>query len=247
MARVSSEAIVLRTRPVGEADLVVTFLTESEGKLSGSAKNARRSRRRFGGGLEPMARGRATWMEVEGKELVRLESFEAGVSFAARQRDLAWFYLFAYVAEVADTFARDREADPRFYRLLRAATDASEAGSPPGTVRRWFEIWTLRLQGLLPALGECSRCGRGLMEAGAVVAAEGGEALCIECSGDAAPGAEAARLSKGEIGWIREALRKPVLKVPEPETSAGIDRLTRLMFLGFTGRPFRTARFLEAR
>ena len=85
------------------------------------------------------------------------------------------------------------------------------------------------------------------MEAGAVVAAEGGEALCIECSGDAAPGAEAARLSKGEIGWIREALRKPVLNVPELETSAGIDRLTRLMFLGFTGRPFRTARFLEVR
>ena len=71
MPRAAAEAIVLSTRPVGEADLVVTFLTEAAGKLAGSAKSARKSRRRFGGALEPMTRGRAVWTEVEGRELVR--------------------------------------------------------------------------------------------------------------------------------------------------------------------------------
>ncbi len=214
MGRLSSEAIILRTRPVGEADLIVTFLTESEGKLSGSARNARKSRRRFGGGLEPLARGRATWTESEGAELVRLETFETAVSFAARQRELAWFYLFAYMAEVADTFARDREPDPRFFRLLRAASDASGEGSPPGTVRRWFEIWTLRLQGLLPALEECARCGQGPLEAG-IVAAEAGEALCAGCAvaaapggGDGAPGRGRARLDPAGPAPARRPARR---------------------------------------
>src|SRR5881409_2392128 len=122
MPRRSTEAIVLRKVPVGESDLLITFLTATEGKLAGSARNARKSRRRFGGALEPLTRGRAIWIEAEGRDLVRLESFEVSISFAKRQGELAWFYLFAYLAEVADTFARDREPDPRFYRLLRAAT-----------------------------------------------------------------------------------------------------------------------------
>src|SRR5262245_33338652 len=101
MGRMRDEAIVLRTRPLGEADLVVTFFARDEGKREGTARAARKSRRRFGGALSPLARGRAEWMESEGKELVRLEAFEAAVSFADVQRDLAWFWLFAYLSEVA--------------------------------------------------------------------------------------------------------------------------------------------------
>src|SRR5262245_65451292 len=114
MPRQAAEAIVLRTRPVGESDLVVIFRTEGAGKISGSAKNARRSRRRFGGALEPMTRGKAVWTEVEGRELVRLEAFEAQVSFATLQSQLEWFYLFAYLAEVADNLSRERELDSMF-------------------------------------------------------------------------------------------------------------------------------------
>ena len=243
--RRTGEAMILLTRPVGEADLVVVFLSETEGKLAGSARSARRSRRRFGGGLDPLTRGRATWVEAEGRELVRLESFDVTVSFAGRQKELPWFYLFAYMAEVADTFARDRQADPRFYRLLRAAADASEGGSAPGTVRRWFELWTLRLQGLLPALDECAGCGRETRESGARVAPSVGDALCEVCASGSAAG-ETVRLSPEDLRWIREALKRPVDRMPEPGGGSGIDRLVRLLFQEFTGKTFRSARFLEA-
>jgi DNA repair protein RecO (recombination protein O) len=247
MPRVAAEAIVLRTQPVGESDLVVTFLTEGTGKLSGSAKSARKSRRRFGGALEPLTRGKAVWNEVEGRELVRLESFEAQVSFAAIQADLAWFYLFAYLAEVADTFAREREPDPKFYRLLRAATDAGGVGRPPGAVRRWFEVWTLRLQGLLPDLDACSRCGTNAPEEGIVVLTGDGESLCEACAGREAASAGAARVSAAERRWLRAALKTPIARLSDPGSVPGIDKVVRLLFLEFTGKPFRTARFLEAR
>jgi len=247
MPRADAEAIVLRTRPVGESDLFVTFLTESSGKVSGSAKSARRSRRRFGGSLEPMTRGRAVWTEVEGRELVRLESFEAQVSFAAIQADLGWFYLFAYLAEVTDTFAREREPDPRFYRLLRAATDASGQGRSPGAVRRWFEIWTLRLQGLLPDLDACSRCGTDRPDVGIVVPTGEAEALCETCAGKGARGPDAARLSRDERRWLAAALKTPIARMSDPGPAPGIDKMVKLLFLEFLGKPFRTARFLEAR
>jgi DNA repair protein RecO (recombination protein O) len=245
MPRAAAEAIVLRTRAVGESDLMVTFLTEVTGKLSGSAKSARRSRRRFGGALEPMTRGKAVWTEVEGRELVRLESFEAQVSFAGIQADLAWFYLFAYLAEVADTFAREREPDPKFYRLLRAATDASAEGRTPGAVRRWFEVWTLRLQGLLPDLGACSRCGTKAPERGIVVLTEEVESLCEPCAGPVGSGGGTVRLSAPERRWLRQALHTPIARLSDPGPAPGIDKLVRLLFLAFLGTPFRTARFLE--
>jgi len=247
MPRAAAEAIVLRTRPVGESDLFVTFLTETAGKISGSAKSARRSRRRFGGALEPMSRGKAVWTETEGRELVRLESFEAQVSFAAIQSDLAWFYLFAYLAEVTDTFAREREPDPRFYRLLRAATDASAQGRTPGTVRRWFEIWTLRLQGLLPDLDACSGCGTKHPDQGIVVLAGEAGSLCEACAAGHARGSGTARLSRDEQRWLGSALKTPIARMSDPGPAAGIDKMVRLLFLEFLGKPFRTARFLEAR
>ena len=49
MALKESEAIVLRTYPLREADLLVTLFTRAEGKVRGVARSAKKSKRRFGG------------------------------------------------------------------------------------------------------------------------------------------------------------------------------------------------------
>ena len=54
MALKESEAIVLRTYPLREADLLVTLFTRTEGKVRGVARSAKKSKRRFGGALEPL-------------------------------------------------------------------------------------------------------------------------------------------------------------------------------------------------
>lgn len=246
MPRRSDEAIVLKTRPVGDADLIVTLFTAGEGKLEGAAKTARKSRRRFGGVLEPLSRGRATWTETEGRDLVRLEGFEILASFAGLQADLAWFYLFAYLAEVTDTFALEREPDARFYRLLRAATDAAAAGASTGLVRRWFEVWTLRLQGILPDLDVCSLCGTGTVPGGAALATTTSATLCGSCASRSGSEGAIVHLTREELDWIRKALKAPAGKTPEPPPTPGLRSVMRLLLLNFTGRPFRSARFLES-
>ncbi|HST78849.1 MAG TPA: DNA repair protein RecO, partial [Verrucomicrobiae bacterium] len=69
-----SEALILRTYPFHEADLLVTFFTRSEGKVRGVAKAAKRSRKRFGGALEPLTHVIAHWEDKEKQELARLDS-----------------------------------------------------------------------------------------------------------------------------------------------------------------------------
>src|SRR5947209_12393412 len=69
-----SEAIVLRTYPLHESDLLVTLFTRVEGKVKGVARAAKKSKRRFGGALEPLTLVRAYYDDREGKELARLDS-----------------------------------------------------------------------------------------------------------------------------------------------------------------------------
>jgi len=63
-ARVS-EALVLRTYPLQEADLVVSFLTRDQGKLRGVAKRARRPKNAFGAGLERLSYVRMAYFQRE--------------------------------------------------------------------------------------------------------------------------------------------------------------------------------------
>ncbi|MDO8527304.1 MAG: DNA repair protein RecO [Deltaproteobacteria bacterium] len=48
----TDEAIVLRVRDYGESDSIVSLFTKGEGRLSGIAKWAKKSRKRFGAALE---------------------------------------------------------------------------------------------------------------------------------------------------------------------------------------------------
>ena len=85
MALKESEAIVLRTYPLREADLLVTLFTRAEGKVRGVARSAKKSKRRFGGALEPLTYVRAFYDVRERQELVRLDACEVpGVSTGHR-------------------------------------------------------------------------------------------------------------------------------------------------------------------
>ena len=85
----NAEAIVLRTWPIREADQIVALFTREFGKVKGVAKSAAKSRRRFGGALEPMTHVRASFFEKPRQELVRLDAFEILSSPLSRPIDYA--------------------------------------------------------------------------------------------------------------------------------------------------------------
>jgi DNA repair protein RecO (recombination protein O) len=147
----------LSTHALGEADLLVVLLTPDRGKLRCAARNARKSKRRFGGGLPGGAMGEA--MITPGRGLWRLESFRSIRDLSGLGRDLDRFAYVAYLCEVTDALVHEPEPDPeRFAALTEAVTATLEARPDPGVLRR-FELKLLQTLGLLPTLDVCCVCG----------------------------------------------------------------------------------------
>src|SRR5215472_14801051 len=94
-----SEALVLRTYPMREADLLVTLFTRVEGKVRGLARSAKKSKRRFGGALEPLTYVRAFYDVKERQEIVRLDSCEVIESPLATEMSYPRAVALGHIAE----------------------------------------------------------------------------------------------------------------------------------------------------
>ena len=161
MALKESEAIVLRTYPLRESDLLVTLFTRLEGKVKGVARAAKKSKRRFGGALEPLTYVRAFYDDRERQELARLDSCEVIESPLASEVSYPRALALGHIAELLDELMPDREASDAVFRLSLAVLQELRGRSlwMPLT---YFELWMTRLMGFLPELGECVVCGRSL-------------------------------------------------------------------------------------
>lgn len=157
-----TDALVLRARAYGESDKIVTFLTRDLGKLSGIAKGAAKSRRRFVGALEPATEVSLAYRLRSQSELCFVEAVEILRSPRNLTRDLDRYAYSVYAIEVLDCMIEGREAESPVYELARdlfAAIDGMAA--PPGPeILRWFELRLLTLCGLEPRLSRCRRCGK---------------------------------------------------------------------------------------
>ncbi len=118
MAARESEAIILRTYPLGEADRLVSFLSRSWGRLRGVAAGARRTRSRFGSTLELLSHVRIWFFERETRELVRINQCELVESFLKAQQDYPRSLGLALVSEVAENVLPEREASDAMFRLI---------------------------------------------------------------------------------------------------------------------------------
>jgi len=158
MIQRQGEAIVLRTWPFHEADLLVSLFTREQGRVKGVARHAMRSRRRFGGALEPMTHVVASYAERPRQELVRLDAFEILSSPLARPIDYARTAALQLVAEVLEEALPEQAPEDAVFRLSLAVLEELQVG------RLWmpityFALWMLRLMGWMPALGHCVICG----------------------------------------------------------------------------------------
>lgn len=223
MRSYSSDALVLRTYRYGEADRIVVFLTEDRGKKRGVAKNATKSRRRFGAALDSLTRGRVAYVEYETRELVRLDRIEPRVSAidaaAGREADEAAHVLghAAYFAELLDEWAPENAANERLFRLGASVAEALCRGGAVEALGRYFEHWLLRLEGVYPPIDACPRCGQSL-EGGAVLVAADRMFACEAC----AHGGMA--LSAGAIGFLQRAVRRTPAEVGAMRLDTGVLR-----------------------
>jgi DNA repair protein RecO (recombination protein O) len=183
------EAIVLRTWPFHEADLLVSLFTRERGKVKGVARHAMRSRRRFGGALEPGTQVIAHYTERSREELVRMDSFEIAWSPLAAPVDALRAAGLQLVVEVVEEAMPELAPEDHVFRLavavLRgmgeegpgprvqgpegqwASGPVGQRASEPQSEGIWagvtyFCVWMCRLMGWWPELAACVVCGVGL-------------------------------------------------------------------------------------
>jgi DNA repair protein RecO (recombination protein O) len=152
------EALVLRVWPFQEADLLVSLFTREAGRVRGVARHALRSRRRFGGALEPMTHVRATYAERPRQELVRLDAFEILSSPLSRPIDYERTAALQLVAEILEEAMPDGAPDDAIFRLALAVLDELTVGRVFMPIT-YFTLWMTRLMGWMPDLGHCAACG----------------------------------------------------------------------------------------
>ncbi len=170
-------AIILRTRPLGDADLLVILLSATRGKIEAAATRARGSKRRFAGGLHPGMVGEATVARGRGA-LLRLSAFNATRSHAPVGQDLSRFAYVAYLCELCDELVAGRQQDPRIFVELNRSLGALIESVPRASELRRFELTLLDCLGLLPAFANCCVCGGALQGQSHAFDGLRGGALC---------------------------------------------------------------------
>jgi DNA repair protein RecO (recombination protein O) len=208
-----SEAIVLRTYPFRESDLLVTLFTRAEGKVRGVARAAKKSRRRFGGALEPMTYVKTTWEDRERQELARLDACEVIESPLASEVSYQRAVALGHVAELLDELLPDREANDSVFRLTVSVL-ARLSGPELLLPITYFDLWMARLMGYLPDISECIACGRVLNGSRAYFHALADGLMCPEHK----------RLASSELSaesrkLAGQMLRAPLSAVSWPENS----------------------------
>ena len=176
----ASQAIILRTRAYGESDKIVTFLTEDAGKLTGIAKGAKNSRRRFANCLDPFTRVRAHFRSRPGASLVFMESCDL-LEPVGPLVDPAKFAYGSYLVELIDQLTAEAHPVRELYNLL--AEGLAELRHGPATVAflRAFELQLLYHTGYEPQLQHCGRCHRRLGAAAAFLDPIHGSIVCAGC------------------------------------------------------------------
>jgi DNA repair protein RecO (recombination protein O) len=165
MALVNTDAIVLRTYNLAEADRIAVCLTRSAGLVRAVAKGARRMKNRFGAALEPFTLIRLAFYERENRELVSISSAEILKSHFNLAAQLEASETLAYMGELVAEFAPPHEANEKLFRMVNACVEALETSAGPARlVLRYFEVWLLRLAGLFPDVRSCAECGTRLGE-----------------------------------------------------------------------------------
>ena len=147
----SSEAIILRTFPLKEADLIVSYFTRDLGKLRGVAKRARRPKSPFGAGLQRLSYVRMNYNHRENRELDFLDSCEILSSPFKMTADYDVSVALDFLTEASEHLLPAGEPNERFFRLILAVRNFLAEAGPAGVwpAVTYFALWSARLGGFL--------------------------------------------------------------------------------------------------
>jgi DNA repair protein RecO (recombination protein O) len=239
MRIVTCETLILGVSDYREADKIVTCFTLEQGKLTGLARGAKQSRKRFGGALEPFARLQLQLSLKEG--LATLNGADIINVYPAIRQDLAKIGSAGNACELTERLTPEGEPNQRLFRLLAAYLEYLDKFPYAPSDRRFFTINLLKVTGYQPALEQCATCGADLTAASRFYQAPTGGLLCGRCGPGNRP------VAAQTVALFRQALktgRFGVLRFSAAEL-AEADALLDAAIAPHLNRPLKSSTFLR--
>lgn len=241
---------MLRRRPLGEADHILTLLSRERGKLSAVAKGVRKTQSKFGARLDFFNRAIVTLHSGRSLDIVTGASSVGGAW--ERIVDPDAFAFASYVAAAIDDLCESGMAVPELFDVVRETHDALASGTTPGAIAAAVDLHILAALGLAPELASCARCGdqlgrRPLSGGRATLSPFAGGLICRRCAQDPAlaevsrrPGEQSLSVSAGELAALRALASTSLAELAGHEAFASLATVTHPFVLHHLGKRSRS-------
>lgn len=161
MGLIETDALVLKSYGLSEADKIVVFLTHEFGLVKGVAKGAKRLKSKFGGSLEPFSIVRLQYYQKEERELVSIRQIDLLTSYFEKASEPLFLQKFTYLADLLVEFAPPNDPNEKLFRMAKACLEvADNSAITLDSLILYFEVWLLKLNGYLPNWNNCEICKR---------------------------------------------------------------------------------------
>jgi DNA repair protein RecO (recombination protein O) len=227
-----TEAIVLRSFRLREADRIVHLYTSTHGRVGAVVKGVRRTKSRFGGRLEPFFRVRLVLYQGRG-DLDTVTQAEAIEWYPRLRSRGASLHAAGTACETVLRLFGEQAANPAAYNLLCRElqvldTDPDAAGAANMLA---FRLKLLLAAGFVPELATCAACGAENFASDPQAdrrvsgrfwfSASLGGVVCAEC-----PPEGGFPLDPASLGFMVSALGAPLKDAPTaPQNLAQVDRV----------------------
>ena len=240
MGAFKARGLALRETNVGEADRLVTLLLKGRGKLTVSARGARKVKSKYLAAARPFCY--ADYTVYAGAGFNTLASADVIDNFFGVAEDYEKLCAGAYFLELAEkTVMEDMPCDDLLYLLLVTLKTLEKGTRPAEFIRCVFEIKFMQLCGYAPATEACAECGAedGLIFFGAY------GAVCGRCAKEHGAAQASAGLLKA-VGYILESDIKNVYMFnTDDNTAAELKRAAKTLFNAHSDARLKSERFLR--
>lgn len=216
MIRQESEcpAIVLASLEHGESDKIITLLTPSLGRVTGIAKGASRSKKRFVNKLELFTSLRITLSRKQPNSLAFLHDAELIESFIRIRGNVHVYAAASLMRETILAGTLDGQGDEETFTLLSWALRALDTGHDVSAVLAIFLIRYFDSLGYCPDLTSCRHCGKTVDDGGTFFFHHTlGSLFCNNCSGNDERFGSRNEMTPGTIRILTSALTVPVKRL----------------------------------
>ncbi len=242
-----SEALVLKTSPMGEAGLIVTLYSRDVGKLRAAAHGIRKPTSKMVGHLEPLNRVELSLVRSgSGDGLDNITQAQVVESFPGLKANLESIAKGVYMAELVDGFGIEGGGNPETYALLVDTLRFLDNYPESSLTLRYFEVQLLKFSGFMPELYRCVECRQEISPGQHVFSPDVGGTLCRRCTPG---GPRIMGLSINALKVLRFLDRTPVMELSNLRTNKGLeDEIKGLLsatLIYWLDKEIRSKRFME--